>query len=216
MHQALGVESTTRLSPLSSLRSPESGKSFATSALRSRSRSRAEDDGNRRSVLLLVLRVAHPAAPPTARPPAAAAAAASRRTGRAVAEVAGGGGGRRGSGGGLHEGGHGRRVLPALRHQAHHALRRCSPKTPAPFPSMIPPTLFYENLQSASLMLCVTVCRRLQPLQRGRPVRAGARPQQVNPPCLILTPGVPLITRSAFGQFELLMRSALQLMDLQF
>ncbi|PVH39396.1 hypothetical protein PAHAL_5G492000 [Panicum hallii] len=66
-------------------------KSFASSALRSR----ADDDGNRRSVLLLALHVAHPAAPPTARPPAAAAA--TSRAKRAVAEVAGGGGGRRGS-----------------------------------------------------------------------------------------------------------------------
>ena len=99
----------------------ESGKSFASSALRSR----ADDDGSRRSALL-ALHVAHPAAPPTARPPAAAAA--TSRAKRAVAEVACGGGRRRGSGGGHHQGGHGRRVLPALRHQAHHALRRCAPK----------------------------------------------------------------------------------------
>ena len=111
---------------LVSLLSPQmttkSGKSSASSALRSR----ADDDGNRRSALLLALHVAHPAAPPTARPPAAAAA--TSRAKRAVAEVACGGGRRRGSGGGHHQGGHGRRVLPALRHQAHHALRRCAPK----------------------------------------------------------------------------------------
>jgi hypothetical protein len=123
-------------------------KSFASSALRSR----ADDDGNRRSVLLLALHVAHPAAPPTARPPAAAAA--TSRAKRAVAEVAGGGGGRRGSGGGLHQGGHGRRVLPDLRHQAHHALRRYAPKTLLPSPPMIP----LSALKISNLRHCVQAC----------------------------------------------------------
>lgn len=100
-----------------------------------------DEDGNDQRLLLPpALRAA---APPPARP-AAAAAAAANRSGRATAtaELAGcgGGGDRRWA---VREGGHGRRVLPDLRHKAHHALRRC-----------------------------------VQPLQRRRPVRPGAWPQQ--------------------------------------
>lgn len=84
-----------------------------------------DEDGNDQRLLLPpALRAA---APQPARP-AAAAAAAANRSGRATAtaELAGCGGG----GGGdrrwaVREGGHGRRVLPDLRHKAHHALRRC-------------------------------------------------------------------------------------------
>ena len=125
----------------------ESGKSFASSALRSR----ADDDGSRRSALL-ALHVAHPAAPPSARPPAAAAA--TSRAKRALAEVAGGGGGgSQGSGGGHHQGGHGRRVLPALRHQDHHALRRCAPKI-----RLSALKISNLRLHACSVTLCAGVC----------------------------------------------------------
>ena len=95
-----------------------------------------------------------------------------------------------------------------------------SPPTPGPSCSSTVRTqdspLGSENLQSAaSCVFCDTVCRRVQPLQRGRPVRAGARPQQVHPPCSIA------FNRSLDHQLhsatvvELLIRSALQLMGLQ-
>jgi hypothetical protein len=97
-------------------------------------------------VLLLLLYVTHPAAPapPTAQPPAAAAPS---RTKSAAAEVAGGRSCRQRA----HQGGHGRRVLPAFRHQANHALRRCPPKTLLPF-------RFRPRLEKSNLLTCQLPC----------------------------------------------------------
>lgn len=149
-HHALVVDTTARLavSPVSS----SAGSVWQIFRKLSAPQSEPEEDGNRRPVP----HFAHPAAAPTERPPAAAASRAKT----AVGEAAGRGGGRRGSSGGLHQGGHGRRVLPALRHQAHHALRWCAPNAPLPSPSMMPPFIFRNQppATSWSASLCAGVC----------------------------------------------------------
>ena len=77
-----------------------------------------EDGDHGRALLLQLLLALRPAAPATAQP-YAAATTRRKRARTAVDELAGGR-----VGGGARAGGHGRRVLPALRLQAHHALRR--------------------------------------------------------------------------------------------